>query len=817
MTNAACSYCGRKGILIYPVRYAVACPNGKDDVPGLSGNFKIVGAPADISPAKYTLRALRTGYLYTYEEKRKRLKAYIILPNSALWEFPVEYVPTVNPNSMDSCCLDRVSVALSYCIDIEPLPCEMMGNIWIGWSNVLWTKSTISKVPDLNWRKRHMQCIDGQAMMRGTAVHAAKFKEYVSNVPHFSSSQADMRNAFDFSNSPLKRELRLQDAAKSVASVLHEKCPYGGFIVAVNDPVGICTDLSDLTLPTDDAGFDEKCYWGQVSSTLLDYVENAVNSNEREKEAKRISLEKSAERNPTLSTYLRWAKYPKKDSHHNIKGDNVRRPGADWRKFASPEGKSLIDIDKRKKFLSADYEAALQAFQPIATCLDTHHTAWLRSDQLSNWMQGVHDSADIRSGECYRESLAQCISKSAGNQKCAELLKRWLAEGEPSNEKNLYLRALLFNQKEIIDAVEPHLKSSDVPMESIFNIYKRAVELVSNRRELNSFDRLALSTVNVIIAGLARGSSIIARNAVLVGLSLTGGVIIKPSSANANEIRKWITNECQKAGVQFSENHLKTTVAAAKTARLALEEYKNSSASVALELDIDQLHRQGLITPDVVRVVKIPGVEQAKRWISSNSPMEFKLGVVAIVLQMVALSFAMRDLAENDETNRFETRWKAAFGTVTLLSSISETAMATLAVRSTHPLSAFINSHWGITRETALKYVFGARVVGFIAGVAVACLDIWKAFLAFEEENYVKSLFYGVVGVTTIGLSVSVLVGAIGFWWVLVAAVIFALVSPLLNEVALQQWVGRSFFGTGNEKFPNLESELKAYKSAVGG
>ncbi|EIJ46156.1 transmembrane protein [Herbaspirillum sp. GW103] len=44
-----CSYCDKKGLLIYPVRYAVASPYGAQAVPAISGNFRIEGAPRQIS------------------------------------------------------------------------------------------------------------------------------------------------------------------------------------------------------------------------------------------------------------------------------------------------------------------------------------------------------------------------------------------------------------------------------------------------------------------------------------------------------------------------------------------------------------------------------------------------------------------------------------------------------------------------------------------------------------------------------------------------------------------------------------------------
>jgi hypothetical protein len=88
-----CNYCDKKGLLIYPVRYAVASPYGAAGVPGLSGNFRIENGPQQIGEARYTLRALRAGYLYTYDERRGWFKAYVVMPTGHLWNFPLHYRP----------------------------------------------------------------------------------------------------------------------------------------------------------------------------------------------------------------------------------------------------------------------------------------------------------------------------------------------------------------------------------------------------------------------------------------------------------------------------------------------------------------------------------------------------------------------------------------------------------------------------------------------------------------------------------------------------------------------------------------------------
>ena len=93
-TLSGCPLCDRQSLLIYPVRYAIACPRGASKAPALTGHFRIdERAPQSVSTAKYTLRALRAGYLYTYDEKRKLLRAYMVIDNGMLWRFPPGIAP----------------------------------------------------------------------------------------------------------------------------------------------------------------------------------------------------------------------------------------------------------------------------------------------------------------------------------------------------------------------------------------------------------------------------------------------------------------------------------------------------------------------------------------------------------------------------------------------------------------------------------------------------------------------------------------------------------------------------------------------------
>ena len=508
MTRPNCSYCGRKGIPIYPVRYAVACPNGASGVPALSGNFKIVGGPAQIGSASYALRSLRTGYLYTYEEKRKRLKGYIVLPKGGLWNFPVEYPPNLDVGYLPERCLDPVDISLSYCIDVEPLECELIGDLWVGWSNTAWTTELIGKIKDAVWRRKHMQCIDIDAMMSGGTTHAAEFDDAIKSIPHFVAGVSDMEKAFAYSNSDVKRESQLRNWGARIASNMKKVRPQGGFVVAINDPVGITNDLSELTCPTHHSGFDEEAYRAHMCLDLVGAIERSVHQEARTDAQVLEEIDKTAQARGDISEGEAAAKLweiikaggPKKyearrnqdkKKYGDARIDRVKAAeDRAWREFSTnADGTNILDKEKIRRH-PHDFKSAVQNFEPLGLMLAQAHSAWLTSPQLADWMDGVHDSTDIRSGFAYRESLAQCIGKGVATNACELTLRNWLGKTDASDLRNLFVRGLPFNHAEIIDAAGPQLMFTDVKIKYLQSIYKGALKKLKKGEEIKLVDRL---------------------------------------------------------------------------------------------------------------------------------------------------------------------------------------------------------------------------------------------------------------------------------------------------------------------------------------
>ncbi|WP_241820963.1 T6SS effector BTH_I2691 family protein [Herbaspirillum sp. C7C8] len=236
-------------MLIYPVRYAVASPYGAQAVPAISGNFRIEGAPRQIGEARYTLRALRPGYLYAYDECRARLKACVVMPTGHLWNFPLEYNPP-HPGRIPFSCVDPGEIVRAYCVDIAHTPHDPATRLWIGWSNTAWTKALQKKVSETGWRRKHMQCIDVAAMLAGTAPHAGEFNACKEQVAHFAADTGEMARAFSFSNTPPAEENKRHAWAGKMADIMAAQAPHHkGYVVAINDPVGLVNDLSELCVP----------------------------------------------------------------------------------------------------------------------------------------------------------------------------------------------------------------------------------------------------------------------------------------------------------------------------------------------------------------------------------------------------------------------------------------------------------------------------------------------------------------------------------------------------------------------------------------
>jgi len=873
MTTKGCPLCDRQSLLIYPVRYALACPRGAAKAPGLSGNFKIDGrAPQSIGTAKYTLRALRQGYLYTYDEKRKRLSAYMVLDDGSLWYFPPDTTPPPGDSKgarTESCKASGETEfeSLGRCIGVQHTPgSDEATNFWIGWSNVRWTKDLVhNRIGDNAWRRQHMQCINVPAMLAGDAVDTGEFQASQSKIAHFVMDDHAMKDAFGFSNRAPKDEisLRQRKIANRIGEAMAKSPLKKGFIVAVNDPVGITNDLAELTVPNLNNGFDEQVYWKYISAQLLERAEAGIRANAEAMTGLTYGASKAiADANVanvadraaiapdpvSLFHFVRtWIKTGSADQAAKIEQQKIddvpatQQAAADeaWREASlkkGPDGKpvigsdgkpeSVIDIKALDHFREREYPQALDAFRPKWEPLVKAHAGWLKSQLLSDWMAGNHDTADLRSGYAYSESCAQAIGAAAGTDDCKAVLEEWL-NGRASDTRNLYVRALMFNQTELMKAADAQVHGSDIQYENILNLYKAAfqnIEKLGNAAGLR--DRLVVTTANTVVNVLATGLKGAAVGYVTIRLALHAGVPIKAAHITPIAVRNWILDQGKALGLKLDDDRIERRAAAMKLSRQVVNAAPPADPAVfGYAIDTDAWVREGTLEAGDIKVIKIPGVETTRKWLGSSSSVQFNHGIVTAIFQLATLTFAYKDLAGSDQFNKSENVLKLTGSLVSILGNIIETVSETVAKAPNHPLSAFLMKQWAwFSRDTA---EIGARIgrwTGAVAGVVLAGYDLLKnAPEAYRQREATLWALYSVSGGLGMYIALSPFLSAIPFiasWLppvslVLIASIVVGIVIANVKPAAINGWVPRCRFGKG-ERYQTMDEELNAFNSAIG-
>lgn len=852
-----CSLCDRQSLLIYPVRYAVACPSGAEKAPALSGNFKIDSrAPQSAGSAKYTLRALRAGYLYTYDEKRRVLRGYVILPNGIMGRFNPNVLPP--PANMvkalaHGCATETDLVSLSRCVDVAHTPgVNEATNLWIGWSNVAWTSALVQKVLDspggAQWRKQHMQCINIPALLAGGETDTGEFAASSKQIAHFAMDEQALQDAFEFSNTSTVDESKLHGLDNVIAKAMSQTPNKKGFVVAVNDPVGMTNDLAELTVPSLANGFDEEIFWKTTSFDLLDRAKKGIQAQASAATGLSYGISKSIADANVANVESRFGAIAPDPVGLIRLISNAFKSGS-LERAAKEDAKNMSDIaaaqkkaaedawleastkidDKGKRVSVLDQKAldsfpqesqkALDAFKPTWQPLVQAHAGWLKSELLSDWMAGVTDDKDIRSGYAYSESCAQAIGAAAGTDECTKVLEDWLAQPRLSDTRNIYARAMLFNQEDLMKAADAQIRGSDIQYEAFMNLYKGALErLRDNRTRL--YDRLMLTTGNTVVRALTKTVHSAGYRLLTIRLSLQGGVVVKPSEVDPLKLQKWTLAEIKKRGIDIEGNRVERRRAAAQASKQAHARATANPSVVLLELDTDTLQRTGRLDPDAIKTLKVPGAETMRKWLGSAAPQDFNLGVVTAVIQMVTLTFAVKDWYESDQFSKDENAKKFYACLLSWFGNVVETISLTAAAfhERSHPLSAYIWKKWPRTARFTTVGKFVGRGMGSVAGAYFAWTDLFmSAPEARQHEQYGLQRLYLASGMLGIYVSFISITGYVpGFWPVFVLAIAISVGIAKLKDAALKGWIEHCKFST-DKTYCTLKDEVVAFNFAVGG
>lgn len=169
-TKESCNFCSTNGIPILPVRYSVI--RSLIEIPYQEkNNYPTISTPTEyenLSAHKYTLRLLREGYLYLYDEKMDRIGSWQITPETKFQQFALNDtdsngVPHVkkrhrkDENNKKFSCNNKsnhIPASMIY------WPAKNRTTLWLYYSELPIPSQTLhSLTKDVAWRNKHMQSL----------------------------------------------------------------------------------------------------------------------------------------------------------------------------------------------------------------------------------------------------------------------------------------------------------------------------------------------------------------------------------------------------------------------------------------------------------------------------------------------------------------------------------------------------------------------------------------------------------------------------------------------------------------------------------
>ncbi|WP_454756849.1 T6SS effector BTH_I2691 family protein [Cupriavidus campinensis] len=500
-----CGYCDKRGLLILPVRYAVAPIDM--GLPAVTAPLKVEdtarsvgkGQKQDLTlhgSARYTTRLLRCGYLYVYDEKRDRMDAYWISEDGYYRSIPAATVVSESSRSLKPCS-DAGHVELAGCIGIPDA--TQAGIVWFGYSDVQWTRSVMDAhrgAAGKPLRELHMRAFDAGAWAKAHQTSPGKPPgNGRGNTPHAVPIGALATTVADYvaiaKSAPIGPRAFMPPSAPNFSgragrtdatqSACRRRSPdMQAAIIALDDPAGVAQDLAalihwhqerllDTYVPA--GKYDKKNGYGNYPTTHrnLAALDGAIKSFRQANDEKvKLQVFHKAD---VLADYLkvsyevasqdrasRGGMAAPPDTPEDVKRKQemdaaIRNPSPQTIQSAQNESwgeylrrfKPELHSAWRNEFKTQSDALQAQHVEPLAKA----HAAWMRSNLLANKLDCTHGGSNALSGDAYAETLQRCIATTQQIEGCAMVYLQWL-KGDITDRSNLLLRGLVLRQDTLI-------------------------------------------------------------------------------------------------------------------------------------------------------------------------------------------------------------------------------------------------------------------------------------------------------------------------------------------------------------------------------
>ncbi len=859
-----CPNCIRFGLPILPLRYAAARNDsavGNKRAPQLAAPFgegvSDIALPDDA--ARYTLRVLRRGYLYVFNEVRGQWSGYEVDDDGRLKEFDLGAAappPATADQAARPVCSRHGEPPLARCIIVPDA--EHAGRLWLAYTAVAWTPDTLKENRKQAVRQRHMRCIDVGAWVKGKGkvtqphldaltragelvgeyhVAALPSVKVCYNYKAFSSSLQEFR--------PLQPEF---EQLKTDAQRSGERWGYLPAMVALDDPCGIAAEVGNI------AGATLGEFLSNIHNVRPIAISQAINgiraAIEEDAENHKINRTDMAAYQMThgrvgmaLAEYI----FPETREQNQANYERWRDPSAAELKEARDDAwkKYLGKYDEpRRQREETAWKNRLKSFDEETTLpLARAHVKWMEGGKLLDYVDCNCDAKDAQSGQGLIEQLLLCIGDTQQYAPCFALYEKWLSVTVTERE-NLLLRGFgynldtlreLFAQKVPQGGIDPSTLKG-LPWDSLIGGYDKALETLSEGGR-NAVVRLTASVGGPLAAVAGKAvDKVVGPALVWIGLIARAKVIMVE-------------------GVMPRAEAIKELVArmAAINAKVAPTAKETQALRRAIDIEMRKAQIYGmpegsqgkfryLLVADPKVVEDFPGMGKdmtprkfaEKAVLTSDDHMRLTqqrwrqllpgaagLGIVTGILQFVALGKLADDLDKSMVHERTENQWRYRAGVAGFAGVLSETfgKWSESAAKSGNRLLVKLeNVMGGFLRGVG-------KVVGLAAGVVMALWDLVRGGQEYSEGNMGVGVLYILSGIGTIGAAVAftawgstTLASALGLSAaamtgigivLVVLVIVIAVLIEIFKDNKIQDWLERCYYGNLDSNYYNKNPALE--------
>lgn len=632
--NGQCAFCQRTGVPILPLRYAViprhALRSWSDHVPNGSGTLGSRLKDKKLKFHRYTIRALRAGFVHVYLGQPGHWQVYAVSSAGHLRLLP-------NPDDLDAktqrelspqCMRQGHNIPASF---IHVPPRYAKAKIWVALSQDAWpakVRADYEKAPG-----KRMQVFDCAALANAPDAQLDAFEIKPGNAELPADAPAEWRdipfslpaNVEEYPFGPFganrhrfngtevvdKNRNGVFDDGEGVWQSVHgltwrgEDLPALGRMAAdqakqtqgkqklaaivLDDPVGIVQELNKSRMQQVNfrAQYSASVLRPQMISQAIIGLKNVVESSALAARTK-AEVDKGKPDVQTETIHIP-DDLPSKSQRLTYTTTRAERAAADakqmWSRLAA-----RYDEGKRKAF-DTQFKAKMAEYATHIGETDDDYAKWSKDPAWLAWLAD-YDTRTATGATGLIELCAPCLAGGPVGKASKQVWKTWLDEQKPGDDNNPVYQALLAGQKSIVnfllpDDLLPAADGKPVAVDKGDNTYDAVKNFLNSDQG---------HKIRQAVGGGLQGSVAQLQLALGGAVNLLGAEISRKGEATALR--------AQQAALKLYRNLDVTFI----TLEMKLADYHKFLSEIAfkkLHSEVDDLFRQGSKT---VKSIAIAGI-----------------------------------------------------------------------------------------------------------------------------------------------------------------------------------------------------------------